>query len=331
MSGVSVVVLVDLLADRFITGIPRRVSREAPVLILRESGDELIPGGGGNVIRNLVALRGKVLPVGILGEDRIGDKIAADLEALGIDLSGILRKRGYRTPTKTRVLAGSTSTVKQQIVRYDSPTHVRLTARDRAKLTSSLSMFAQQATIALVSDYGYGGVVPSLVNTLREALKPSAKIVCDSRYRLRHFKGLDVATPNEEEAAGLLGTQLPSQEAPLARAAQKLVGQLVNDFILLTRGSLGMLLATGDEAWRIPVHGSAQVADVTGAGDTVLATAGLAMAAGADPLETAILATYAAGEVVTQMGTATTVPADLARAISTDPAPIRGSQRIQSN
>lgn len=325
MDGRRVVMLADLVADRFITGIPKRISREAPVLILSFQDETLIPGGGANAVTNVRALGGRPVPVGVVGDDASGQQLLAVLTERGIDTDGILVRAGYRTPTKTRILGGGRHAIKQQIVRYDVEEPLELSADETAELTRRLraSNAGERATVAVVSDYGYGAAVPELLAAVRDALTPAGLVLGDSRYRLDAWRHLDGATPNEEETENLLGRPLPEADDALRTAAQQLRVRLGLGFLLITRGSHGMVLCDAHGAVCLPVHGTDQVADVTGAGDTVIGTFALALAAGGDPLEAALLANYAGGIVVTKMGTATVSPDELRHAVESDSTPLQ--------
>jgi rfaE bifunctional protein kinase chain/domain len=170
----------------------------------------------------------------------------------------------------------------------------------------------------VLSDYGYGAVQPDLMEPIREALAPEGSVLCDSRHRLADFAGLDGATPNEEEALTLLRADgTGSAETGIERGSQ-LLPKLGARFLLITRGSYGMTLFEAQGSCHIPVHGTDQVADVTGAGDTVIGTFSLALAAGATPLEASLLADYAGGVVVMKLGTATLSPDELREAVAAD-------------
>lgn len=326
MAGRPVAMVVDLVADRFITGTPKRISREAPVLILSYEGERLAPGGGANAVANVAALGGRPLPLGVVGDDASGRELVAALGALGVETDGILVRPGYRTPTKVRILGGGRHAIKQQIVRYDVEDHLALGAGEREGFAARLGAWAAElsgaAPVAVLSDYGYGAVEPALLPCLRRALGDGATILCDSRYRLGDFQGLDGATPNEEEAEALLGRRLPEDLPEAAAAGETLRGRLGARFLLVTRGSRGMSLFAEGSAAHLPVHGTDQVADVTGAGDTVIGTFALALAAGAAPLEAALLADYAGGVVVMKMGTATLSADELRHAVAGDPRPL---------
>ena len=337
MAGRSVAMLVDLVADLFITGTPKRISREAPVLILSYQGEKLIPGGGANAVANVAALGGRPLPLGAVGDDEAGRKLLAELASRGIDTSGILVRSGYRTPTKVRILGGGKHSIKQQIVRYDIEDVLSLVGDERDRFATSLATWraAGPVPVAILSDYGYGAVEPELLPRLRAALGPDTVVVCDSRYRLGDFTGLggaglDGATPNEEEAEALLGHTFDDDPERLETGGRRLFDRLGARFLLITRGSRGMSLFEEGGSVHLPVHGTDQVADVTGAGDTVIGTFALALAAGASPLESALLANYAGGVVVMKMGTATLTPDELRRAIEGDRRPLEEVQWARS-
>jgi D-glycero-beta-D-manno-heptose-7-phosphate kinase len=329
MAGRPVAMLVDLVADLFITGTPKRISREAPVLILSYQGERLIPGGGANAVANVAALGGRPLPLGVVGDDEAGRKLLADLSGRGIETSGILVRSGYRTPTKVRILGGGKHSIKQQIVRYDIEDTLSLLGDDRDRFATTLEHWraAGPVPVAILSDYGYGAVEPEMLPRLRTALGPETVVVCDSRYRLGDFTGiegagLDGATPNEEEAEALFGSTFDDDPERLEAGGRRLLDQLGARFLLVTRGSRGMSLFEPGGSVHLPVHGTDQVADVTGAGDTVIGTFALALAAGATPLESALLANYAGGVVVMKMGTATLSPDELRRAIESNARPV---------
>ena len=311
MAGQAVVMAVDLVADRFVTGTPKRISREAPVLILRHESEEFLPGGGANAVANVHALGGEPLPLGVVGDDESGRLLLAALGERGIDAGGIAVRPGYRTPTKTRVLGGGRHAIKQQIVRYDIEDRVELNEDDMARIAGVLAGWKDRAAVAVLSDYGYGAVPPELAGAVRGALSGRGIVLADSRYRLGEFSGLDGATPNEEEAEALLGEPLSDEPESFRAAGRLLRDRLQSDFLLITRGSEGMDLFLAAGRWHLPVHGTEEVADVTGAGDTVIGTFALALAAGAAPLEAALLANYAGGVVVLKSGTATVSPAEL--------------------
>jgi rfaE bifunctional protein kinase chain/domain len=321
LEGRRVVVAGDYVLDRFVFGHPKRVSREAPVLILRFLNEQNLPGGAGNTAANVRSLGGVPIPVGVLGADAEGAILRRLFGELGIDTRGLSDVSGYATPTKTRILGGAPHAIKQQIVRYDREDALAPDSAAAAALLARLPDLAEAADGAILSDYGYGAVSPAAVPPLRKALKPGAPILVDSRHALVRYSGVDAATPNEEEIEECVGFALGETLEDLTRAGDALRRKIACPILLVTRGSRGMALfpPSGPPAL-IPVHGTDQVADVTGAGDTVLATFSLALAAGASPLEAALLANFAGGVVVMKMGTATVTREEIARAIESDRA-----------
>src|SRR5687768_11439264 len=238
MAGQPVLMLVDLVADRFVTGSPKRISREAPVLILRFESEILTPGGGANAVANVAALGGRPLTLGVVGDDESGRGLVSELWHRGITTEGIVVRTGHRTPTKVRILGGGKHSIKQQIVRYDIEETLALTGGERERFAEALERWSGEARVAILSDYGYGTVEPGLLPRIREALGPEAILVGDSRYRLGDFRGLDGATPNEEEAEALLGSTLDDDP----EGGRGLLDRLGARFLLITRGSQGMSL-----------------------------------------------------------------------------------------
>lgn len=321
MADRPVLVLADLVADKFVHGAPKRISREAPVLILRHDGEEIVPGGGANAVANVASLGGRPIPVGAVGVDDSGDALVEIFEERGIATGGILRRRELRTPTKVRIMAGGRHAIKQQIVRYDIEDRIDEppSGTFEALVAAIESSAASAPEVAILSDYGYGSVSPALVETVRGVVGRDGIVLADSRYRLRDFAGIDGASPNEEEAESLLGRPLGEEAERIAESARSIRETLGLRFLFLTRGSAGMTMVADGRCAHLPIHGTDEVADVTGAGDTVIGTVALALAAGGTPIEAALLATYAGGVVVMKRGTATLSPDELRRAIESDP------------
>jgi rfaE bifunctional protein kinase chain/domain len=320
MKGKLVVVYGDIVADRFIYGTPKRISREAPVLILRQYRDDILLGGAGNAINNIHSLGGLPVPVSVLGDDASGKALLACLAEQGIDCDGILLAGRYETPTKVRILGGMPHASRQQIVRYDIEDTFEMTDAEMQQFGVLLRDQIAHCHAALVSDYGYGVARPALVSMLTRYAR-GKPVTLDSRYNLLDYPGVTAATPNEEEAAAAAGTSLwNGEEEKIGQVALTLQQSLDADAVLVTRGSRGMALLERDqrEPLLIPVHGTDQGADVTGAGDTVIATFTLALAAGASFTEAAKLANYAGGVVVMKMGTAVVSNEELRHAIERD-------------
>jgi rfaE bifunctional protein kinase chain/domain len=311
-----ILVLADLVVDEFVSGDISRVSREAPVLILRHKETQLVPGGGANAVNNLADLGARVIPVGVVGDDAAGRGLLAHLRSKRIPCSGILTLRGWQTPTKTRYLAGWTHTARQQVLRVDREPSDVLPETARRELARRARRLAAQAHAVLVSDYGFGTITPALVR----ALKPprGAPLTLDSRYKLLDFRGagLTAATPNEPELEALYHQRIGNDTAALDRLGRRALRQLGLRALLVTRGKDGMaLFEPGHPRVDLSVFGAQDAVDVTGAGDTVIAAFTLALAAGAGFSEAARLANYAGGIVVMKRGTATVPRAELLAAL----------------
>ena len=314
--GVKIAVAGDLIADEFIYGQIDRVSREAPVLILRYDSTEIVPGGGGNAACNAAALGARVDVVGLVGRDDAGRRL---LEAMprAARLGGIVRSSGRVTPVKTRILAGGVHSAKQQVVRIDRPGSPVTPAQVR-HVESSLSRIVRRVDAVILSDYGSGLVTPPMwQRVLAAAARKTPPIVLvDSRYALAGFGGMTACTPNEPEVESLLGVRIGDDGATLERAGRELLRRLRCRAVLMTRGSRGMaLFEHGKPTDHVPIVGSDQVTDVTGAGDTVIATFTLALAAGASFGEAARLANHAGGVVVMKRGTAVVTVAEIEESI----------------
>jgi rfaE bifunctional protein kinase chain/domain len=313
--GRRVVVAGDLLADEFIYGEIARVSREAPVLILNYDSTEVVPGGAGNAAANVAALGGAVQAMGQAGRDETGRRLLTVLKQWKVDVAKVIRPAGYRTPTKTRILAGGIHSAKQQVVRIDRASSSDSDERTRAAFETRVLRAIGAADALLISDYGCGLATPSLL--ARAKRRRNGITVVDSRYALTHYRGMTACTPNESEVEQALGVKIGDDPKTLEHAGRQLLRQTRAKAVLVTRGSRGMaLFEPGHATVHIPIVGSDQIADVTGAGDTVIATLTLALTAGATFLEAAHLANYAGGIVVMKRGTATVSASELRYAIS---------------
>ena len=314
-SDQKIAIIGDAIADKFVHGSISRVSREAPVFILRHEQTETLPGGAANCAMNLVALGAQVSLISVTGDDEPGRELLAKLKTAGVNLDGFLVSDKIQTTTKVRILAGHSHSSKQQVIRIDYDGAPIGDGDLRDALTSKLEQIAAAANAVVISDYNYGVVDPMTVDVIR---KTTAPVLVDSRFRLSEFKGFTAATPNQEEVENLLGTQISSHEQ-LETAAHELKQRLGYRALLVTRGSQGMTLLE-DEA--DPLHiravGAQQAVDVTGAGDTVIATFALALASEASFSDAARLANYAGGLVVMKRGTATVSAAELEHSILTD-------------
>jgi D-glycero-beta-D-manno-heptose-7-phosphate kinase len=305
-----IVVVGDLVADEFIYGRVSRLSREAPVLILEYDATEIVPGGAGNAASNVAALGGRVTLAGAVGRDDAGDRLVESLEERGVRLD-LVRSREVATPVKTRILAGGVHSVKQQIVRIDRAGAGTARAAVVRDVVARAKRSARKADAIIASDYGSGLLSPRALARIRPR---QAQLFVDSRYRLLEYRGMTACTPNESEVESLLGIRIDDDLEVLEKAGRTLLRKTGAGAMLVTRGSRGMaLFEPGAPTVRVPIFGSDEVADVTGAGDTVIATFALARAAGATFEEAARLANVAGGLVVMKRGTAT-VSADELRA-----------------
>jgi rfaE bifunctional protein kinase chain/domain len=322
LRGRRVLVIADLVADEFVYGRVERISREAPVLILKHDSTDVRLGGGANAVHNIATLGGRPVPLGVLGRDPQGRRVRAMLREKGIAASHVFDENGYETPVKTRVLAGRAHSTKQQIVRLDRETRLSERSAARRAVLRALRGFQGPADAVLVSDYGFGLLSPQLVRAaVAFAGRRRIPVTVDSRFGLLRFRGMTAVTPNEPEVEEALGVTIGHDRARLEAAGRTLLRRLGCAAVLVTRGSHGMaLFERGAPPLHIPIHGTDEVADVTGAGDTVIATFTLALAAGATPSEAARLANYAGGIVVMKHATATVSAEELLASVRGDPA-----------
>jgi rfaE bifunctional protein kinase chain/domain len=321
--GKRVLVVADLVADEFLYGSVQRVSREAPVLIIQYDTTDVRLGGGANAVNNIATLGGVPIPMGVVGGDEHGRRLRALLRERGISAVSVATDADYVTPVKTRVLAGGVHSSKQQMVRIDKTTRLSETSAARRAIARALRTFRGPLDAVLVSDYGFNLVTPELVEeAVALARRRRVPVTVDTRYGLLRFRGMTAVTPNEPEVEAALGITIGHDGARLETAGRTLLRRLGVRAVLITRGSDGMaLFEPRRPTVHVPIYGTDQVADVTGAGDTVIATFTLALAAGADPLEASLLANYAGGIVVMKRGTATVSEIELRRAVASDPAP----------
>jgi len=320
LAGKPIVLLGDLVADEFVYGEIDRISREAPVLILKEREKRIVPGGGANAANNLVDLGVRLTLVGAAGEDEAGEALLGCFKAKGLAADSVVRPKGYRTPTKSRLLGSLGHGRPQQIVRVDREPRAPLDARLRRSLTVRAVRSLEQSAAILISDYGYGATGPREVEWLRRrrdgyrGRRPP--ITLDSRYQLRRYRDVTAATPNEPEMEHAFGARVGHQLEVLDRMAASVLKRQRFEALVVTRGRDGMVLyQPGRIRQMLGIFGSDQVADVTGAGDTVIAVFTAALAAGADFLDAARLANCAGGLVVMKSGTATVTAKELREAI----------------
>jgi rfaE bifunctional protein kinase chain/domain len=316
----SILVLADFVADEFVFGDISRVSREAPVLILRRREVQIMPGGGANAANNLADLGARVHPISAVGDDEAGDTLADYFQKKNVDATGLVRKSGWITPAKTRFLTGWPHTTQQQVLRVDREPEGLPKGTTEAIVQKARERIGDVSGI-LISDYGYGSASPEIVSTIRGRRKWASPVTLDSRYRLHEFAGmgLTAATPNEAEIEAAHNTRIAGDAAKLDRCARQTMARLKLNALVVTRGRHGMtVFENGRAAAPISVFGGDQAVDVTGAGDTVIAAFTLALASGARVLQAARIANYAGGIVVMKQGTATVTLQELVAAIRSD-------------
>ena len=305
----KLVVLGDLVADHYVYGQTDRVSREAPVLVVRHEASEVKLGGAANAAANARALGASVTVVGVLGRDEMGEALRQRFAERGIRVVAV---DAASTETKTRILAGGLNTSRQQMLRLDRGNPLPLPAAVSARLRQALEEAAHGADAVLVSDYGGGVVCDATRATLRHLAGTGLLVSVDSRYALGGLTGFRAAKPNEPELATLTGLGV-DDDAALARAALVGLERLEAQVLLVTRGHRGMaLVERGGAVQLLPAHGTRSAVDVTGAGDTVMAAFTLGLAAGAAARLAAELANVAGALVVLKPGTAPVSAEELA-------------------
>jgi rfaE bifunctional protein kinase chain/domain len=312
-----VVMLGDLVADEYVYGEIARVSREAPVLILKQREKQVAPGGGANAANNLADLGAQVIPVGVVGDDETGEALLRYFQEKSVSTRYVVRLAGHQTPTKSRILGGHSHWQRQQIVRIDREPAQLLAREVRRQLTRSVLPLLRTSSALLVSDYGYGSTDAGEVEFLRRR-KGSAPlpVAVDSRYDLLTYKNVTTATPNEPEVETAFEETIGNDLERLHALGRRLMRRQGFEALLITRGRDGMVLFEPRQRPRhLPIFGSDQAVDVTGAGDTVIAAYTLALAAGASFLHAAMLANCAGGLVVMKRGTASVTGSEIAEAI----------------
>lgn len=303
----------DLLADHYLYGQTERVSREAPVLIVRHEREEVKLGGGANAAANASALGAKVTAIGVVGRDDLGRQLSALFKSNGITLRAVTSSV---TESRTRVLAGGLSTTRQQMLRIDRGATGPLPPKVRASLAVQVLKEGLAADVVMVSDYGAGVLCEETRSALREVASKGVPVCVDSRFGLTDFAGLTVCKPNEPELAAFTGMPI-RDDAELLAAGRVAQQRLACQVLLVTRGRHGMtLFEKGKRPLHIPVYGSEEAVDVTGAGDTVSATFALALGAGGTPAQAARLANIAGALVVQKQGTATVTRPELERELA---------------
>lgn len=314
MREIRVLVVGDIMLDQFIWGRVHRISPEAPVPIVLFERESYMPGGAANVARNLTALQAHCELVGVIGRDDAGRRLRGLLNSSRLGRENLLTDSRRATSIKSRIIAHQ-----QQVVRVDRETNGFISSERTSQLLRCVHRSLHSVTGVIIGDYGKGVVSQRLIDDLKEKCRAGGIwLSMDPKpvHRL-DLAGLSLITPNRAEAFDLAGERdgergaVPLNDAKLLRVAEKLLDQLYPTLLLITLGDQGMLLCQkGKTPFHIPTVAK-EVYDVSGAGDTVIATFTLAIAAGASPIEAAILSNHAAGVVVGKVGTATATPAEL--------------------
>ena len=305
-AGKRILVLGDVMLDQFIWGKVRRISPEAPVPVVEVANETYHLGGAGNVAANIRALGGVPIPVGLIGDDLAAGRLADILKTNGIEASGLLAESGRPTTVKTRIVAHS-----QQIVRADRESKAPLSSESNTALAGAFRKWLSSAGAVVVSDYDKGVVNRTLLSdVLPAAQRARIPVLLDPKvHHADYYKPITLITPNHREAELLTGMSIDS-EHQLEDAGRKLLEKFECPYALITRGEEGMSLFFAGGSHHLPTF-AREVFDVTGAGDTVIATLALAQAGGATMEESAILANHAAGLAVGKVGTATVSPVEL--------------------
>ena len=311
MAQTRVLVLGDVVLDAYVYGETTRVSREAPVLVVRREREEYRLGGAANVAANLAALGVETTMLGVVGKDEAATQLRAMLSQSGVNTVDLYD--GFsRTPCKTRILAGAVGTSRQQVLRMDDEPQLAHQEQTHAYLLNRLTASLQHVDAVVVSDYGLGSVPSLLIPHLQKFAQFGHRICVDSRYRLHEFTGMTAITPNLPEAEQLVGFRLDSQ-AMLEKAGQVILEKLKCSYCLCKQGQSGMtLFQHNEQPFHVDIVGPGEVIDVTGAGDTVLSVFSASVAAGLSLKNAVKLANCAAGIVVSKQGTATTHPQEFA-------------------
>jgi rfaE bifunctional protein kinase chain/domain len=312
----TILVFGDLILDQFLFGEISRISREAPVLILKYRETRSAAGGGANAANNAATLGAKVITVGAVGSDKPGKQLAEMLPPG----AAVITEEQYSTPTKVRILGGSSHSPRQQIVRLDYESSLEALPRVRERLASLVRSVIEKVDGVVVSDYGVGTVDRSVKEIITDSAgKRHIPVIVDSRFSLLDYRGATALTPNISEVEEALHTRIGQDEKRIEAIGKELRQRCDLEALLITRGRFGMtLVEEKDRVTHIPIYGSDEVADVTGAGDTVIAAFTTALAAGATFFEAAMLANYAAGLVVMKHGTATVSPDELKSAVAAE-------------
>jgi rfaE bifunctional protein kinase chain/domain len=305
--GKRIVIAGDLVADQFLKGTISRVSREAPVFILRHDETTTVPGGAANAAMSVAALGGQPVLIGVVGKDATGRKLLDALQNAGVDCSNVIETDQVATTTKVRVLAGQHFAVRQQVIRIDYEPAQPIDGDLAATMSESVKSAAASANALIISDYNYGVATVQLADAAANASRSSSiPLVIDSRFRLRDFHGATSATPNQDEVEQILGKDFSPDDC------ERLRKELNYRSLLITCGNAGMrLFEEGQAVQTFDAVGASEPVDVTGAGDTVIAVYTLGLASGLSFSDASIVANHAGGLVVMKPGTASVTMPEL--------------------
>lgn len=303
--GKRILVFGDMILDEYIFGSTSRVSREAPVVIVRYDSSSFNMGGAANAAQNIASLGGNAIAVGFIGNDASGEQLKRLMSERGVSIRSVVTLKGRYTTTKMRVMAGDYHAQRQQMVRIDREQDIPIDSREESRLLSAFERELRRSDAVILSDYHQAifteNVIRKSIEMCRQAGVP---VIADSRFHLRVFRGVTTATPNEVEAASAVGMDLCGEDT-VERAGRKLLKILASQSVLITRGRFGMsLLERGKKIRSVDVVGTREATDVTGAGDTVVSAVALTLAAGGSMFVAMHLANIAASIVVMKRGTA---------------------------
>ncbi len=303
---INILIIGDMVADVYLKGNISRVSREAPVLVLEHAGEKVVPGGAANVVHNVATLGGQAFAVGLIGNDKAGSGLRDILNDKNVETKGLIVEENRPTITKTRIIAGGSATVSQQIVRIDQEVKASILKQSEESFINILKQVIDKIDAVVLSDYGSGMLSDKIRSFIIESCQEkNIKTIVDSRYDILKFEGVSFVKQNEAEAAKAVGFELTSEDA-VVTAGKILLEKLQAEGIIISRGEQGMsLIQDNGEIHHIPVVDKSEVFDVSGAGDTAVAAFILAIASGAKPVEATKIANFAAGIAVRKLGTAT--------------------------
>ena len=303
---INILIIGDMVADVYLKGNISRVSREAPVLVLEHAGEKVVPGGAANVVHNIATLGGQAFAVGLIGNDKAGSGLRDILNDKNVETTGLIVEENRPTITKTRIIAGGSATVSQQIVRIDQEMKSPILNQTEESFINILKQVIDKIDAVVLSDYGSGMLSDKIRSFIIESCQEkNIKTIVDSRYDILKFEGVSFVKQNEAEAAKAVGFELTNEDA-VVTAGKILLEKLQAEGIIISRGEQGMsLIQDNGEIHHIPVVDKSEVFDVSGAGDTAVAAFILAIASGAKPVEATKIANFAAGIAVRKLGTAT--------------------------